>query len=166
MDVVVGPRPGAPSPAAPRPAEWWLLTLTGAGAFWSANLVISLTPVAADYRAALSIRYVAMLVEAAVGGLLLAGVIALALTRWSVLVPRRGTVAPATLLSLAALVAVTALVEVPAKLGSGVDDAAHWLLVATVFNAIRILALGLSMGLVARLHDHRRPAATAPKEGP
>ena len=42
--------------------------LAGALAFWVTNLAISLTPVAADYRAALSISYLPMLVEAAIGG--------------------------------------------------------------------------------------------------
>lgn len=46
----------------------WVPALAGAAAFWVANLAISLTPVAADYRAALSISYIHMLVEAAIGG--------------------------------------------------------------------------------------------------
>ena len=48
------------------------LTVVGGLAFWVANLAISLTPIAAEYRAALSIPYVPMLVEALVGGLLIA----------------------------------------------------------------------------------------------
>jgi hypothetical protein len=48
------------------------LAIAGASAFWIVNLLISLTPVAADYRSALSIRYVPMLIEAALGGLLTA----------------------------------------------------------------------------------------------
>jgi hypothetical protein len=35
----------------------WVPALAGAAAFWLVNLAISLTPVAADYRAALSISY-------------------------------------------------------------------------------------------------------------
>lgn len=49
------------------------LTLAGAAGFWLANLVISLTPLAADYRAALGISYVPMLIEALAGGLVIAG---------------------------------------------------------------------------------------------
>ncbi len=53
------------------------MTLAGAAAFWAANLIISLTPSATAYRSALSIEYVPMLVEAAVGGLVLAGLVSL-----------------------------------------------------------------------------------------
>ena len=35
----------------------WGLAVAGAAAFWAVNLLISLTPAAAEYRAALSIRY-------------------------------------------------------------------------------------------------------------
>jgi len=45
----------------------WVPALAGASAFWVANLAISATPMAADYRAELSIPYIPMLVEAAIG---------------------------------------------------------------------------------------------------
>jgi hypothetical protein len=47
------------------------LTIGGGLAFWSATFAISLTPIAAEYRAALSIAYVPMLFEALVGGLII-----------------------------------------------------------------------------------------------
>ena len=45
-----------------------MLTVAGGLAFWLANLAISWTPIAADYRAALSISYFPMLLEALLGG--------------------------------------------------------------------------------------------------
>jgi hypothetical protein len=124
--------------------------MAGAVAFWSANLVISWTPIAAAYRSALSIGYVPMLVEAAVGGLLIASVVALVLVRYPERVPGSGPLGRALWLTAAALVGLTVFVEVPSKLLSGVSDPGHWLLVATVFNVIRVLALGLAVGLVTR----------------
>ncbi len=129
--------------------------MAGAVAFWSANLVISLTPIAAAYRSAMSIAYVPMLVEAAIGGLLLAIAVALVLVRYPRRFPGNQPLSRALWLSAAALVLLTVLVEVPSKLRSGVSDPGHWLLVATVFNVIRVLALGLAVGLVARAEQSR-----------
>jgi hypothetical protein len=152
----------------PRPSrsEWLALTLVGAAAFWTTNLVISLTPVAAAYRAALSIEYVPMLVEAAVGGVVVAGVVALVLVRFPHRVPGTGPVRKALLLATGALVVLTLVLEVPSKLGADVDDAFRWLLVATAFNTVRVLALGLAIGLAARAREGRpaRPGAAASKE--
>lgn len=47
------------------------LAIGGGLAFWSATFAISLTPIAAEYRAALSIAYLPMLFEVLVGGLIL-----------------------------------------------------------------------------------------------
>jgi hypothetical protein len=41
----------------------FILAVAGGAAFWLANFTISRTPVAADYRAALSISYLPMLAE-------------------------------------------------------------------------------------------------------
>jgi len=48
-----------------------LLTLLGGAAFWAANFAISRTPIAAEYRAALSISYYPLLLEALLGGLII-----------------------------------------------------------------------------------------------
>lgn len=143
-----------------------MVGLAGAAAFWLANLALSLTPVAAEYRAALSIAYLPMLAEAAVGGLVIAALVTLPLARFPERVPGGGPVGRAVLLAAVALVLVTVLLEVPAKVGAGVPDAGHWLLVATVFNAVRILALGVTVGLLARSPGtrHDRHPAVARRE--
>lgn len=164
MDVVEAARTGARRSARPAWAGWTVLTLTGAAAFWSANLLISLTPSAAAYRSALSIRYVPMLLEAAVGGLVLAGVVAMVLLRFGARIPGGGPVPQSLFLAACALVIATAVVEVPAKLGAGIEDPGRWLLVATVFNTVRVLALGLAIGLVARRRDAGGPRSPATKE--
>ena len=48
-----------------------VLGVVGGLAFWVTNFAISLTPIAAEYRAGLSISYFPMLLEALVGGLII-----------------------------------------------------------------------------------------------
>ncbi len=148
-------RPTAPLVRRTR-GSWVALAVAGAAAFWLANLVISVTPVAADYRRAVSIGYEPMLVEAAVGGLVLASVLALLLVRHPSKVPGSSLLGKSLLLGATALVVLTIGIEVPSKLASRLDDPAHWLLVATVFNLVRLLALAVTIGLVAEPHGNRR----------
>ena len=153
MDVVKASGSRADGQKKPARVGWSALTLTGAAAFWFANLLISLTPSAAAYRSALSIHYVAMLLEAALGGLVVAGVVAVTLVRFGSRVPGGGPVRRSLLLATCALVLVTLVVEVPAKFGAGIAEPGRWLLVATVFNTVRVLAMGVALGLVARERD-------------
>lgn len=139
-----------PGSSKPRGARWWILTLSGGAAFWLTTLAISMTPIAADYRSALSIPYLPMLMEAAVGALVIAGAVSLLLTRFPNRVPGSSPLPKAILLTVGALVLLTVLLDVPAKLGADLAQPAHWLLVATVFNTLRLLALGVTIGLVAR----------------
>lgn len=109
----------------------WVPALAGAAAFWLVNLAISLTPVAADYRAALSISYIPMLVEAAIGGIAIGLLVSWTLLRCPDRVPGNHPVAKAPFLSFALLVAVTALIEVPGKFMSATDRPMHYLLIAS-----------------------------------
>jgi hypothetical protein len=143
-------------PASPARSRCWALAIAGAVAFWLANLVISLTPVAAAYRSAMSISFTPMLVEAAVGGLVVASAAALLLVRGSGRGSRIGPLTRALLLSGGAFLVLTVLVELPSKLASGEADPGRWLLVATAFNAIRFLALGVAVGMLARAGQTRR----------
>ena len=167
MNVHGAPSPGQPSP---KPTErtsvrWRAPVLAGAAAFWLANLTISVTPVAAAYRSALGIAYLPMLLEAAVGALVLGVAVAFVLVRYPSRIPGASPLTKSVLLGTAAIVLVTVGLELPAKLSSGVADPTHWLVVATVFNVIRILALAVTIGLVAgrggpRRSPHRRPTRT------
>jgi len=167
MGVVRSTRSGVAKSTSPAHQGWLVLTLAGGAAFWSANLVISLTPSAAAYRSALSIRYVPMLVEAAVGGLFVAGVVALLLLRFPGRVPGGSVMRKALFLAGCALVVLTALVEVPSKLSADLDEPGRWLVVATVINAIRVLALGTAIGLLLRVRgvraEHHRSASKESK---
>jgi len=162
MDVGEAPPSGGSSrPSKPTGARWWPPALAGAAAFWLANFLISLTPAAAAYRSALSISYVPMLVEAALGGLIIGSAVAIPLVRFPDRIPGNGPLGRALLLGLGVLVLATVFLEVPAKLLSDAVEPVHWLVVAAVFNLIRIFALSLTVGLVtrrqgARTDSHRK----------
>lgn len=135
-----------------RSASTWhrtaVLAIAGAAAFWLANLLISLSPIAAEYRAALSISYVPMLVEALLGGLVVALVVSYCLIRFRELIPTTASISKALLVTLTALIVATLLLEVPAKFLTSVDDGVRLFLIALAFNGVRFLALGVAIGYV------------------
>ncbi len=132
-----------------------ILAVAGGLGFWMANFAISLTPIAADYRSALAISYVPMLLEALVGGLIIGFGVSYCLLRFFDRIPTKSPVLKALILGALALVVVTLFVEVPSKFATPMADASRYFLIGTVFNAIRILALAVVIGrLYARL-DHR-----------
>lgn len=90
--------------------------------FWAANFAISLSHIAAEYRDALSIAYVPMLLEAMIGGLVLGVGVSYLLLRFHDRLPTQSPLLKSMLLSLGALIAVTALVEVPAKFLTPTQD--------------------------------------------
>lgn len=134
-----------------RSASWratGTLAVGGGMGFWLANFAISLTPIAAVYRGGVSIAYVPMLFEAMVGGLIIGLGVSFVLMRFYDKIATHSPILKALLLSLVALVAVTVLVEAPAKLLSAGPDPVRYFLIGALFNAIRIPALGLVIGLL------------------
>ena len=144
-----------------QPARTWrrvlVLAIGGGLGFWVANFAISLSPIAAEYRAALSIAYLPMLLEAMLGGLVLGFGVSYFLLRFYDRLPTQSPVLKSLLLSLTALVAVTALVEVLAKFLTPTHDAWRYFLIAALFNVIRISTLGVVIGLLyGRLYGRVR----------
>ena len=125
-----------------------VLALAGGAAFWLANLVISLTPVAGDYRAALSMPYVPMLVEALLGGAIVGLVVGYCLVRFGERIPTSDSMSKALLLTFVALIVATLVLEVPAKFLSSTGDSVRLFIIALAFNTVRFLALGLAIGYV------------------
>jgi hypothetical protein len=123
-----------------------ILAVGGGLGFWIANFAISLTPIAAEYRAALSIPYLPMLLEALVGGLIIGSCVSYGLLRFYDRLPTRNPVLKSEILSLIALTVVTVLIEVPAKSLAASSDPLRYFLIGTLFNGLRILALGLVIG--------------------
>ena len=129
-----------------------ILAIAGGAAFWVANFAISLTPIATEYRAALSISYVPMLLEALVGGLTIGFCVSLFLLRFFGKSPTKNPILKSEVLSFIVLIIVTMLIEVPAKFLTATSGALRYFLIATIFNVIRILALGTVIG-----YAYKRP---------
>jgi hypothetical protein len=124
----------------------FILTIGGGVAFWLANFAISLTPIAAEYRAALSISYLPMLLEALLGGLIIGFGVSYFLLRFFDKLPAKNPILKSVMLSFIVLLIVTMLIEVPSKFLAPTSDALRYFLIGTMFNVIRILALGIVIG--------------------
>jgi hypothetical protein len=124
--------------------------LAGGSGFWLVNFMISLTPIAAEYRAVLSIPYLPMLLEALLGGLIIGFGVSYFLLRFFDKLPTRSPIFKSVLLSLVVLVVVTVALQYPASLSAKTGDAVRCFLIGTLINALRIPALGMVIGLVQR----------------
>jgi len=142
----------------------WLSACAGGAGFWLANFAISLTPVAAEYRAGLSISYFPMLAEALVGGLALGFAVSYVLYRHFDRIPTRSPMAKAILLSLLALVVLTVLVDVPGKFFTATENPVRYFVIAAAFNMVRFLALGVAVGGFYGWNSSRGAPPTQPDE--
>ncbi len=121
--------------------------LAGAGGFtfWVTNFAISRTPIAAEYRAALSISYLPMLVEALVGGLMIACCVSYFLLRFFDKIPTKNPILKSVILSFIVLIIVTVSIGGPSSFLE-TSDVLRYFLIGTIFNFLRILALGIGIG--------------------
>ena len=123
-----------------------ILAIAGGIAFWATNFAISLTPIAAEYRAALSISYLPMIVEAFVAGLIIGCFVSYFLLRFFAKIPTRSPILKSAILSFIVLVIATILLQVPASFQTNTSDPLRYFLIGTMFNVLRILALGVVIG--------------------
>jgi len=132
-----------------------VLAVVGGLAFWLTNFAISLTPIAAEYRAGVSISYFPMLFEALVGGMVIGFFVSYFLVRFFGNIPTKNPILKSVVLSAISLIIFTILLEVPAKFLTNMNDALHYFLIGTLFNVLRILALGIVIGYVySKLDGH------------
>jgi hypothetical protein len=130
-----------------------VLAIVGGLAFWVTNFAISLTPIAAEYRAGLSISYFPMLLEALAGGLIVGFGVSFFLLQFFDKIPTKNPIIKSLTLSSIALILVTILLEVPSKFFTNTTNAMHFFLIGLLFNVLRILALGIVIGyLYQRLY--------------
>jgi hypothetical protein len=130
-----------------------ILAIAGGLAFWAANFAISLTPIAAEYRAALSISYLPMIVESLIGGLIIGFFVSYFLLRFFDKIPTKNPILKSVILSLIALIIATILLEVPSSFLTPNSDPMRYFLIGALFNVLRILALGIVIGyLYKRLY--------------
>ncbi len=92
-----------------------VLAVVGGLAFWVINIAISRTPIAAEYRAALSISYIPMIVESLLGGLIIGFFVSYFLLRFFDKIPTKNPILKSVILSFIALIIATILLEVPAS---------------------------------------------------
>ena len=118
-----------------------VLAIVGGLGFWVANFAISLTPIAAEYRAALSISYFPMLLESLLGGLIIGFCVSYFLLRFFDKIPRKNPILKALILSFVAMV----IIEVLSTLVNP-NNAFVYLLIDTGMNVPRFLALGIVVG--------------------
>ena len=121
-----------------------LFTLAAAGgvAFWVVDFAISMSPISSEYMAAFSISSLPLaLVEAFVGGMVIACFVSFFLLRFFEKIPTKNPILKSVILSFAAIV----IIEVLSTFGNP-SNAYVYLLVDTVMNTPRILALGIVIG--------------------
>jgi hypothetical protein len=123
-----------------------VLAIAGGSGFWLANFAISRTPIAAEYRSALSISYLPMLLESLLGGLIIGFCVTYFLLRFFDKIPTRNPILKSVILSFIALIIVTILIEVPASFLTITSDVWRYFLIGAMFNVLRILALGIVIG--------------------
>jgi hypothetical protein len=118
------------------------LTLVGGVAFWIVDFAISLSPISAEYVAAFSISYFPLaLVTAFIGGLVIAFCVSYFLLHFFKKIPAKNPVLKSVILGFAAII----IIEVLSTFGNP-SNAYVYLLVDTVMNIPRILALGIVIG--------------------
>jgi hypothetical protein len=143
-----------------------VLTLAGGLVFWLANFAISRTPIAAEYRVAMSIAYYPMLLESLIGGLIIGWCVSYFLLRFFDRIPGKDPILKSVGLSAAALVLVTILLGGPSSFYA-TDNVLRYFIISTAINVIRILALGVSIGWVCKRQSRTndRSAAAAKPAG-
>jgi hypothetical protein len=121
-----------------------LFKLTGAGcaAFWIPDFALSVSPIAAKYKAAFSISSLPLaLVQALVGGLIIGCCVSYSLLRFFEKIPTKKTILKALILSFVAMF----MIEVLSTLVNP-SNASVYLLIDTGMNVPRFLALGIVVG--------------------
>jgi hypothetical protein len=125
--------------------EMIILTVAGGIAFWVANFAISLTSIAAEYRSALSISYLPMLLESLLGGLIIGFCVSYFLLRFFDKIPTKNPILKSVILSFIVLIIVTILIGGPSSF-LATSDVLRYFLIGTIFNVLRFLALGIGIG--------------------
>ena len=141
------------------------LTIGGSVEFWAITIAISLLPIAAEFRAALSISYVQVVIyDTLLAGIIISGCVSFFLLRFFDKIPTQDPISKSVLLSFIVLIIVTMLIEVPAKFLAPTNDALRYFLIGAIFNVLRILALGIGIGyLYRRLYKGFDSSANASK---
>jgi NhaP-type Na+/H+ or K+/H+ antiporter len=139
------------------------LTIGGGVVFWVITFAISLSPIAAEYRAAESISNIqAVWVGGLLVGLIIGWCISYFLLRFFDKIPTKNPILKSVVLSFIAFVIAMILLEAPASFRT--SDALYYLLIGVIFNVPRFLFVGIVIGyLYKMLYKGSNPAVVASK---
>jgi hypothetical protein len=127
------------------------LTIGGGVAFWAITIALSLLPMMAEFRAALSIPYIeGALVEPLLGGMIISCGLSYFLLRSFDKIPTKNPIPKSVILSFVALGIVFILLVVAA---SRTSDALHVFLIGVTFNIPRFLFVGIVIGYLYKRLD-------------
>jgi hypothetical protein len=127
------------------------LTIAGGVVFWAITIAFSLLPIRAEFRAALSISYIqVVLVESLLGGMIISCCVSYFLLRFFDKIPTKNPILKSVILSFVAQGIVLILLGVAA---SRTSDALHVFLIGAVLNVPTFLIPGIVIGyLYKRLY--------------
>ena len=127
------------------------LTIGGGLAFWAITIAFSLLPIAAEFRAALSISYIqVVLVESLLGGMIISCFVSFFLLRFFDKIPTKNPILKSVILSFVPYVINLILLGVAA---SRTSDAQYIFLIGAALNVPTYLILGIVIGyLYKRLY--------------
>ena len=139
------------------------LIVAGGLAFWIVDFAISMSPIAAEYRAAESISNIqAVWVSSLPAGLIIGFFVSYFLLRFFDKIPTKNPILKSVVLSFIAFVIAIILLEAPASFRT--SDALYYLLIGVIFNVPRFLFVGIVIGyLYKRLYKGVNPAVVASK---
>jgi hypothetical protein len=124
------------------------LAVAGGAAFWIIDFVIAVSPIAEEYKSAFSISSLPVaLIEALVGGMVIALCVSFFLLRFFDRIPGKKPILKVLVLSFFIMV----IIEVFSALGNPAH-ASVYLLLDTGMNAPRFLGLGLVIGYLFNKH--------------
>jgi len=139
------------------------LTIGGSVEFWAITIAISLLPLAAEFRAALSISYVQVVIyDTLLAGIIISGCFSFFLLRFFEKIPTKNPILKAVILSLVPYVIVLFLLGAATSLLEG--NGLYIFLIGVTVNLPRFLFLGIVIGyLYRRLYKGNNPAVVASK---
>jgi hypothetical protein len=128
------------------------LTIGGSVEFWAITIAFSLLPIAAEFRAALSISYIqVVLVESLLVGIIISCYVSYFLLRFFDKIPTKNPILKSVILSFVPYVMVLILLGVATSLLEG--DGLSVFLIGATLNVPRFLFLGIVIGyLYKRLY--------------
>ena len=131
----------------------FILAIAGWLVFWVTTIATSLLPIAAKYRSAFSNWSIQTVWAGSLpAGMIIGCCVSYSLLRFFEKIPAKDPIIKSITLSAIALVISIILIDVP-MIFHGSSDALYYFFIGMLFNAVRFLFLGISIGyLYKRLH--------------